>query len=93
MVQGSILPPLYDKLIEYPTEKNNLSASCERVAGRPTAAILDASQDGAIAGALVETFDKRAGGSLYPNREAAPRPGEGSGKPCHLVFGLLFPDT
>jgi len=40
-------------------KKNNHSASCERVAGRPTAAILDAlpdlsmTRDGAFAGGLV----------------------------------------
>ena len=31
--------------IYYPIENNNHSASCERVAGRPTAAILDAPAD------------------------------------------------
>ena len=66
-------------------KKNNLSASCERVAGRPTAAILDASQDGAIAGGLVETFDKK-GLEEVSIRTAKEHPGQVRG-----VVSLVTP--
>jgi hypothetical protein len=43
-------------------KKNSRYASCERVAGRPTAAILDAPRDGAFAGGPGE---KKSNGSGF----------------------------
>jgi hypothetical protein len=52
VMPDQFIPRMIDLYSTLP-KKNNHSASCERVAGRPTAAILDAPGDGAFAGGLV----------------------------------------